>query len=280
MTQVAAAVVETTRDYYNSDDADHFYFQVWGGEDIHVGMYDKVGDPIREASQRTVRRMIELLDGLSSAARVLDIGSGYGGSARVLARQFGCHVTALNLATVQNQRAREFNTAQGLDHLVEVLDGSFEELPFADASYDIVWCQDAILHSARRQQVFAEVNRVLTPGGQFILTDPMQKQGADPVLLAPVLERIHLPSMGSIPQYRQFAMELGWEERHIESLPQMLVRHYASVLQELEERSDELAASCSHAYQRRMRQGLEQWVEAGEAGALDWGILQFSKPQI
>ena len=27
------------RDYYNSSDADHFYAQVWGGEDIHVGMY-------------------------------------------------------------------------------------------------------------------------------------------------------------------------------------------------------------------------------------------------
>lgn len=278
MTQAAAAVVDTTRDYYNSDDADHFYYQVWGGEDIHVGLYDKVGDSIREASQRTVRRMIELLSGLSNTSRVLDIGSGYAGSARVLAREFGCPVTALNLATVQNQRAREFNQQQGLDHLVEVMDGSFEELPFADHSYDLVWCQDAILHSARRAQVFAEVDRVLAPGGEFILTDPMQQVGADTAVLAPVLERIHLPSMGSIPQYREYARTLGWVERHIEPMPHMLVRHYASVLLELEQRSEELAASCSAQYQQRMRNGLKQWVAAGEAGALDWGILHFAKP--
>src|SRR5690606_36140771 len=33
-------VVQTARDYYNSDDADNFYFHVWGGEDIHIGLYE------------------------------------------------------------------------------------------------------------------------------------------------------------------------------------------------------------------------------------------------
>ena len=49
------AVVDTTRDYYDSPDADNFYFHVWGGEDIHVGIYLSDGAPIRDARHRPVR---------------------------------------------------------------------------------------------------------------------------------------------------------------------------------------------------------------------------------
>lgn len=40
MSSAYSEVVETARDYYNSPDADNFYFHIWGGEDIHVGLYD------------------------------------------------------------------------------------------------------------------------------------------------------------------------------------------------------------------------------------------------
>ena len=50
------ATTDTARDYYTSDDAVEFYSTVWGGEDIHVGLYDDTKD-IREASRHTVDRM-------------------------------------------------------------------------------------------------------------------------------------------------------------------------------------------------------------------------------
>lgn len=274
----AAQVVDTTRDYYDSDDADSFYFHVWGGEDIHVGIYDTPGEDIRTASHRTVKRMLASLDGLVPTLRVLDIGSGYGGSARVIAREIGCHVTALNLSTVQNKRARQMTRDQGLDPLVDVVDGSFEDLPFPDASYDVVWCQDSILHSARREQVLTEVDRVLRPGGQFIFTDPMQQDDVDLQRLQPVLERIHLPSMGTTSKYRKMAAKLGWAETNISPMPDMLVAHYSAVLRELQTRDAELQTICSAAYLERMKAGLQHWIDAGSEGLLDWGILHFTKP--
>ena len=206
------AVVDQARDYYDSDDADNFYYHVWGGEDIHVGLYESVEEPILTASHRTVEHMARRLEARPAGTRVLDIGAGYGGVGRFLARTRGHHVTSLNLSTVQNRRNRERNAAAGLEEQVEVVDGSFEDLPMADKSFDVVWSQDALLHSGRRQQVFAEVNRVLRPGGEFIFTDPMQVEGVDPEILEPVLARIHLASMGSIPTYRTYAKELGWTE--------------------------------------------------------------------
>lgn len=274
----AAQVVDTTRDYYDSDDADSFYFNVWGGEDIHVGIYESPDEDIRSASHRTVQRMLGSLQNLTPQSRVLDIGSGYAGSARVIAREVGCHVTALNLSTVQNQRARQMNQEQGLDALIDVVDGSFEDLPFPDASYDVAWCQDSILHSARRQQVLAEVDRVLRSGGQFIFTDPMQQDAVDLDRLQPVLERIHLPSMGAITKYRGMAADLGWAETNIEPMPEMLVAHYSAVLRELNQRDETLRRVCSSEYLERMKAGLRHWIDAGEQGLLDWGILHFAKP--
>ena len=72
-------VVETARTYYNSEDADNFYFHVWGGEDIHIGLYDTPEDAIPEASRRTIERMAAMVPGIGPETLVLDMGSGYGG---------------------------------------------------------------------------------------------------------------------------------------------------------------------------------------------------------
>lgn len=277
MTDANSAVIKA-RDYYDSGDADNFYSHVWGGEDIHIGLYQKSDDEISEASRRTVQKMAAQIEHLQPGAKVLDIGSGYGGSARYLAREKGLHVTCLNLSTVQNERNRQITEEQVLSTLVDVVDGSFEALPFDDESYDLVWSQDAILHSGDRLKVFQEVSRVLKPEGEFVFTDPMQVEPADEVMLKPVLERICLESMGSVGVYREYARSLNWEEVAFIELSEQLANHYGRVKQVLESREAELSEFCSEEYRQRMKAGLDLWVEAGEAGALAWGIFHFRKP--
>lgn len=55
---------------------------------------------------------------IEGKTRVLDVGAGYGGSARCLARSRGCPVTCLNLSAVQNERNRRLTAEQGLENLV------------------------------------------------------------------------------------------------------------------------------------------------------------------
>src|SRR5690606_4052882 len=104
-------VVQTARDYYNSGDADNFYFHVWGGEDIHIGLYASEAEPIADASERTVRTMAGRLAGLGAGRSVVDAGAGYGGAARWLARNTGCSVACVNLSETQNERNRELTRA-------------------------------------------------------------------------------------------------------------------------------------------------------------------------
>ena len=98
--------VRTAREYYNSNDADTFYSTIWGGEDIHIGLYSDANDSIFDASRRASAFLAEHMGPLNSSHHVLDLGSGYGGTARYLARTFGCQVTGINLSEVENEPAR------------------------------------------------------------------------------------------------------------------------------------------------------------------------------
>jgi len=270
-----AAVTGTARDYYNSDDADGFYSTIWGGEDIHIGLYASEEESIFQASRRTVKRIASRLEDPDEKTRVLDIGSGYGGAARFLAREYGCHVSALNLSDVENKAARRLNKEQGLDQQIEVVDGSFQEIRHPDDMFDAVWSQDALLHSGDRAQVVKEIARVLKPGGQFLFTDPMQADDCPEGVLRPILDRIHLESLGSVGFYCEAAKQVGLEKVAFDDLTPHLVTHYARVLEETEKRADELAGAVSPAYIERMKKGLRHWIEGGEKGYLTWGIFEF-----
>ena len=278
MSQAYSQAVKTAQDYYNSDDADNFYFHIWGGQDIHIGSYDGADEDIATASGRTVSNMAGRLHAVDAETRVIDIGAGYGGAARWLAHTYLCHVSCLNLSEAQNARNRVLTDAEGLTDLIDVIDGSFEEIPFPDGQFDIAWSQDAILHSGQRGKVLAEVDRVLKPGGEFIFTDPMQADDCPDGVLQPVLDRIHLQTLGSFAFYREQARQLGWEEVGITDLTPQLVTHYVRVRQELAQRREDLSGKVSDTYIDRMIAGLGHWIDAGDSGYLAWGILHFRKP--
>ncbi|NJM35384.1 MAG: methyltransferase domain-containing protein [Rhodomicrobium sp.] len=269
---------QTAEDYYDSEDANSFYSLIWGGEDLHIGCYEETKD-IKAASTLTVDRMAELLDGLGAETRIVDIGAGYGGSARRLAASYGCEVRCLNISEAQNDVNRYKNRRAGLQDRIAVIHGSFEAIPEPDGSADLVWSHDALLHSGRRETVLEEVFRVLRPGGEFIFTDPMQADNVPDGALQPVYDRLDLTSLGSFAFYREAAEKLGFEVVDQIEMTGNLRTHYDRVRQELLARYDELIESgASKSYLDKMLIGLENWVKAADNGYLAWGIQRFRKP--
>lgn len=277
MPQNRSAAESTAETYYDSDDADNFYEKVWGGEDIHIGIYDDLSISIPDASHKTVALMGSELTGIDENTRVIDLGAGYGGSARYLARTFGCKVVCLNLSERQNDRNRMLNKEQGLEDKVSVVYGSFEDIPEDDASFDLAWSQDAFLHSGQRRRVLEEINRILKPGGGLIFTDPMQADNCPPDVLKPVYDRLELDTIGSFAWYREQLADLGFEEIRCTSMVQHLRNHYDRVGTELASRQNDLVGQISPDYLGRMLLGLKNWVDAADNGYLNWGILHFRK---
>ena len=269
---------DITEDYYDSDDADTFYSTIWGGEDLHIGIYEGTDD-IRAASDQTVDRIATKLKGLGNGTRVLDLGAGYGGAMRRLVKATGCEAVGLNISEAQNDYNRNKVRRAGLQDSITVKHGVFEDVPEADGSVDVVWSQDSFLHSDQRGKVIEEAFRVLKPGGTLVFTDPCQADDVPPGVLQPVYDRLQLNSLGSFRFYREVAEGAGFMTVEQEDLTGHLRAHYDRVREELLANYDKLRdAGCSAEYLDRMAAGLANWVKAADEGYLAWGIQVFRKP--
>ena len=103
---------------------------------------------------------------------VLDLGSGSGTDVFVAALHVGDSgsVTGVDMTDQQLGKARQLRDEAGMDN-VSFEKGYIEDLPFEDGTFDIAISNGVINLSPDKEQVFAEVNRVLGPGGRLGISD-------------------------------------------------------------------------------------------------------------
>ncbi|MGW2816305.1 SAM-dependent methyltransferase [Streptomyces sp. NPDC001415] len=269
-----AGAAESARRYYDTSDVDAFYAKVWGGEDIHTGIYTDEREPVADASRRTVETAAaKIAERLTPACTVLDLGSGYGGPARHLAGEFGCRVVALNISEGQNDRHRKTNAERGLDGLIDVVTGSFQDIPYPDGRFDIVWSQEAFCHSGDRERLLSEAVRVLKPQGALVFTDLMAADSAPPEALRPVVARLGVEEFATPSFYLRQLAELGLNQVEFDDRSDQLLTHYLRLTEETRGRATELRDVISPAYMESLLENLPLWVEACRQGYLSWGIF-------
>jgi ubiquinone/menaquinone biosynthesis C-methylase UbiE len=106
-------------------------------------------------------------------ARVLDVGSGLGGTARHLAQEYGCEVTGLEPCADYAQAATVLTQRTGLDSRVRFVRAGAPPLPFADASFDAATLVHVGMNVADKAALFTELARVVRPGGRLGIYDVM-----------------------------------------------------------------------------------------------------------
>jgi SAM-dependent methyltransferase len=114
---------------------------------------------------------------------LLDIGAGLGGPARLLAQDYGCSVTTVDLSADYCETAEWLNRATGLSERITVLHADALNLPFADGSFDVVWSQHAQMNIADKRRLYGEARRVLKDGGRLAIWD----------IIAGPVQPIHFP---------------------------------------------------------------------------------------
>ncbi|MFI5617924.1 SAM-dependent methyltransferase [Streptomyces sp. NPDC051567] len=270
----AARAAEAARRYYGTSDVDGFYEAVWGGEDIHTGVYADAHEPVAVASRRTVELAArKVADRLGPGSEVLDLGSGYGGPARYLAARFGCRVVALNISEAQNERHRKTNAEHGLDGLVEVVTGSFQDIPYPAGRFDVVWSQEAFCHSGDREELLGEAVRVLRPQGELVFTDVMASDAVPHDVLRPVVARLEVEELATPDFYRRRLAGLGLTHIDFDDRSDQLLTHYLRLTEETDRRATELGNVISPAYVADLLENLPLWVDACRKGRMSWGIF-------
>ena len=163
------------------------------------------------------------LASLDSSHQVLDVGCGIGGSARYLSKQVGCHVTGLDLTPEYIEVANRLTEMVGLEESVRFVQGSALDLPFDDASFDVVWTEHAQMNIPHKQQFYNEIGRVLKPGGHLLFHDIFR--GAGPPLQFPVpwAERPEISFLAEVAEAQEFLRQAGlstihWHNKDADSL--------------------------------------------------------------
>jgi SAM-dependent methyltransferase len=106
---------------------------------------------------------------ITASDRVLDVGGGLGGPARVLAQEIGCHVTVVDLTEAYCRVGEKLTERASLADRVHFQQGNALDISFEDDSFDVVWTQHSSMNIADKARLYAQIHRALRPGGRLAL---------------------------------------------------------------------------------------------------------------
>ena len=170
--------------------ADDGILEYYWGEHIHLGYYYEKGDPKRQknflqAKYDFIDEMmafggIDRSNSKASTTKVLDVGCGFGGTSRYLAKALGTssHVTGITLSPRQVERATELAVEQGVKKQTNFTVMNALDMQFPDNTFDVVWACESGEHMPDKKQYVEEMMRVLKPGGKFVMACWSQRSNA------------------------------------------------------------------------------------------------------
>ena len=173
--------------------ADDGILEYYWGEHIHLGWYSpqemkdgyKKKDFI-EAKYDFISEMmkfgnIDPADYAESGAKVLDVGCGFGGTSRYLAKALGprSHVTGITLSPKQVERGTQLAQEQGVAANTNFTVMDALDMKFPDNTFDVVWACESGEHMPDKKRYISEMMRVLKPGGKFVMACWSQRDDSE-----------------------------------------------------------------------------------------------------
>lgn len=164
--------------------------------------------------------------GIQRQHHVLDVCSGMGGPARYLAHRIGCRVTGLDLTRSRHDSAIRLTQLANLSRLVDFRLGDALNMPFEDATFDIVIGQEAWCHVSDKPRLIAECVRVVKPGGAIAFTDILQREPLQAAELQRMQQGMPFPTLETLDGYGRLLTQSGCSV----SLREDLSEHWAQIL--------------------------------------------------
>ncbi|MEU3091377.1 class I SAM-dependent methyltransferase [Streptomyces massasporeus] len=185
-----------------------------------------LGDSYHPGGTALTRHLADTL-GLTPGARVLDVASGRGTTALLLADIYQVRVDGVDYSPANTALAQGAAQAAGLADRAVFVTGDAERLPHRDGTFDAVVCECALCTFPDKAQAAAEFARVLKPGGRLGITDVTADPGHLPPELTGLAARIAcIADARPLDEYTAILAAVGLRtlatERHDQALVRMI----------------------------------------------------------
>jgi tocopherol O-methyltransferase len=268
------------------DELDPFYRELWG-EHLHHGLWLDGSETPEAAVVGLVERVAEA-GGIGPGNRVCDVGSGYGATARLLARKFGARVTGYTLSERQWAVARSA-VQRGAGPRPRYVLGDWLENDLPREEFDVILALESTEHMQTKSRFFTEAWRLLRPGGRLIICawilpstlSPWQRR----LLIEPLCEEGSIAGLATSDDYRRWARVAGFDEVLTRDLTPDVRRTWSIVLRRMLEslitRPSVWAYLLdSHNRHRGFARAVLRIWTAYRVGALRYALLTGRKPRL
>ena len=210
---------DLVRSHYRRDDLEERVLEAMrrsGADPDALTVADLAGlDNLHAGSLAAAEHVLDVL-GVTSADTLLDVGSGIGGPARLAASRHGCRVTGIDLSPDFVALARSLTDRVGLTEQVSFDVGSATSLPYPDGTFSAAMQNHVGMNIADKAAVFAEVRRVLGPGGRFSVYDQMRVGDGDLTFPVPWAEDPAASFVETRQRYAELLDAAGFRVEHDE----------------------------------------------------------------
>lgn len=182
-------------------------------------------DEFHTAGRITTLKAVEL-SGLGKGLKLLDAGSGLGGTARALAEELEADVTGVDLTPVYVETAKALSARMGMSDQTRFRVGSVTDLPFEDASFDGAFTFHVGMNVPDRPAFYGEIARVLRPGGLFCLFDVMKGPAPDMRYPVPWAETEETSFLKTPDEMRAYLKAAGLTVEKEESLKEFAAEFF------------------------------------------------------
>jgi tocopherol O-methyltransferase len=216
-------------DHYN--ELDVFYRELWG-EHVHHGFW-VTGQESPDAAVRHLVDVVAQEAQIKAGAKVLDIGCGYGGTARQLAQQYGAEVTGITLSSAQYDYAKSVTAGSNPRYII----ADWLSSDFAPQSFQAAVSIEGSEHMPDRKEFFRRAFSVLQPGGRFVVSAWLSCEAPSSLetvwLLRPICDEGRIPHLPTMKELIASAKAAGFELVNSQDCSQAVSRTWGIILRRM-----------------------------------------------
>ena len=275
---------QVTQDYYACKSIQEFYLNVWGGDSIHIGIYDdnyiystkkdrqdKIND-IRDSADSKKALIFDCMKKYYldlHLINIADFGSGYGGTSRYLYKKLEKEnkkftIDCFDISKENCMVNTEQNILNNCD--INVLYTSFLNIPFSK-KYNIIYSEDAFIHINDRELIFKQVSKILLKNGLLIFSDIILTDNNNPLELQEVYDRINIKNIETTKSYLEKAMKYNLKLLHEVEYKESMLLHYSNVKDCVDVKPEN----------QKILVGLNSWIKHITLGNITTKLFVFTK---